>query len=152
MMNVPITCRREDFDPDSRDWNRQKQLFDAHAMELRGLMSDLDLEQYARIQREGRLVWVTARDVGGLMVGYSMHFWHRHLHFNIRVAQDDAIYVVPELRMLGIGRMMREIAIEELKKAGVKIVYGRLKTAHPHDDSMKGLGYVPWESVYLKEL
>lgn len=152
IMNVQITYQREDFNPDASDWKRQQQLFDAHAMELRGLMSDLDLDQYARIQNQGRLVWITARDVDRLLVGYSMHFWHRHLHFNIRVAQDDAIYVVPELRKLGIGRKLRELAIEELKNAGVKIVYGRLKVAHPHDDSMESLGFVPWETVYLKEL
>lgn len=149
---VDLTYQREDFDPDAPDWPRQKELFDAHGMELRGFKSDLDIHRYLQTQREGRLVFITVRDKDRVLQGYSSHFWHRDLHFPVRVAQDDAWYVTPEFRKLGIGRKLREIALDELRRAGVKYAYGRLKTAHPHDDSMTDLGYVPWEQVWIKEL
>ena len=149
---VDLVYDREDFNPDAADWKRQVELFDAHGMELRGIKSDLDVQRYLQIQREGRLIYVTARDVSGVLQGYSSHFWHRHMHFNVRVAQDDAWYVIPGLRRLGVGRKLREFALRELELAGVKYVYGRLKTAHPHDESMTGLGYVPWETTWIKQL
>jgi GNAT superfamily N-acetyltransferase len=150
---VDLTYQREDFNPDAPDWARQKQLFEDHGRELRGFPADLDISRYLAMQREGRLVYITARGVGdGLLWGYSSHFWHRDLHFPVRVAQDDAWYVMPEVRNLGIGRRLREAALDELRKAGVKYAYGRLKAAHPHDESMTGLSYVPWETVWIKEL
>lgn len=147
-----MKIQREDFNPDASDWAAQKKLFDAHAMELRGFPSDLDIERYLQMQREGRLVYITARDGDDIIRGYSSHFWHRDLHFKVRVAQDDAWYVRPEDRKVGIGRQLREVALAVLKEAGVKYAYGRLKAAHPHDESMKDLGYIPWETVFLKEL
>jgi len=149
---IDLTYQREDFNPDAWDWLRQKGMFDAHGVELRGFPSDLDIPRYLQMQREGRLVYITVRDTGDVVQGYSSHFWHRDLHFNARVAQDDAWYVEPALRKLGIGRRLREVALEELRKAGVRYAYGRLKTAHPHDESMRDLGYVPWETVFIKEL
>ncbi len=149
---VDLVYQREDFNPDAPDWERQKSLFDAHGLELRGFKSDLDIQRYLQMQREGRLVYVTARDGNGIIQGYSSHFWHRDLHFLVRVAQDDAWYVAPEFRRLGIGRQLRLFALAELKVAGVKYAYGRLKTAHPHDESMTDLGYVPFETVWIKEI
>lgn len=149
---IKITYTREPFDPNAEDWPRTIELLNAHAMELRGMKIDLDIDNYLRIQKQGRLVIIKARDENGLLQGYSCHFWHRHLHFNIRVAQDDAWYVVPELRNQGIGAALLKMAHDELKKDGVKLVYGRLKAAHPHDGSMKELGYTQWEHVWLLKL
>lgn len=149
---VEIKYGREDFDPKAPDFGRWLELCDAHALELRGMKADIDIDQYQRLQKQGRLVLIMARNIDGLLIGYSSHFWHRDLHFNQKIAQDDAWYVIPELRVRGIGRKLREMTIEELRKDGVKYVYGRLKTAHPHDDSMTSLGYFKWEDVYIKEI
>lgn len=147
-----INYAREEFNPDAPDWGRQNELFEAHGVELRGFKAKLDIPRYLQIQKDGRLIYITARDASGTIQGYSSHFWHRDLHFPVLVAQDDAWYVVPELRKQGIGKCLREHALEELKKAGVRYAYGRLKTAHPHDESMTELGYQPWETVYIREL
>lgn len=152
MSESVIVCAREVVGPDSLDWGRQNELFNAHGMELRGVPAKLDVSRYLQIQKEGRLVYITARDEKGIIQGYSNHYWHRHLHFPIRVAQDDAWYVMPALRNQGIGKRLREKALEELKKDGVQYVYGRLKVKHPHDNSMQELGYEPWETVWLKKL
>jgi L-amino acid N-acyltransferase YncA len=145
---VNIVYAREIFVFD----DRCRELFDAHAVELRGFKADIWLERYIEIQNENRLVWITARDDNGVLQGYSSHFWHRDMHYNHKVAQDDAWYVVPELRNKGIGKELRRRAIEELAKDGVKYAYGRLKTAHPHDNSMSELGYVPFEQVWVRKL
>lgn len=128
-----------------------KTLNDAHGMELRNMPADLNITVYMNLQKEGRLILITAKD-GDNYIGYSSHFWHRHLHFNLRIGQDDAWYVIPEYRNQGIGRKLRELAIEEMKKDNVDFAYGRLKVAHPHDSSMEDLGYSPWEQVFIKDL
>lgn len=143
-----ITYQREKFDPNHEGF---KTLNDAHGIELRGMPTQLNIPVYLRIQNEGRLVLVTAKD-GDIYVGYSSHIWFRHLHFDLRIGEDDAWYVTPAYRKQGVGRKLREFAIEELKKDNVDFVYGRLKVAHPHDDSMNGLGYKPWETVWIKDL
>lgn len=145
---VDIVYAREPFILDER----AQELFDEHATELRGFKADIDVLRYQQLQNENRLVWITARDSDGVLQGYSMHFWHRDLHFNQRVAQDDAWYVVPELRKHGIGKELRRRALDELKKDGVKLAYGRLKLAHDHPDTMSELGYIPWETVYILDL
>ena len=150
-METEVSYQREKLNPLADDFVRWLELFDAHAIELRDVRSCLATSQYMKMQDEGRLVIITAR-VDGILQGYSSHFWHRDLHFEHRVAQDDAWYVVPEFRNHGVGRKLREMALEELKKDGVKYAYGRLKVLHPHDTSMKELGYVPWETVFIKEL
>jgi len=151
---LSIKYVREEFNEEAPDWNRQMELCDAHAMELRGMKADLFIDQYNRIQREGRLVLIMARDMSrnDLLIGYSSHFWYRHLHFNMRIANDDAWYVVPEYRNRGIGRALREMALVYLKAAGCVGAYGRTKTEFPHDESMTDLGYDPFEMVWLKDL
>ena len=143
-----ITYQREQFDPSIP---MIKALNDAHGVELTGRSTDLNTYQYQVLQREGRHIFITAKD-GDKYVGYASHFWHRHLHYNIRIAQDDAWYVMPEYRKQGIGRKLRELSIEELKKDNVQLVMGRLKAAHPHDDSLTNLGYMPYETVWLLDL
>jgi len=147
-----MRIQREKFDPACHDWWRWMELWDAHAMELRSLKTRLHVDQYLRIQQDGRLVLMSLRDEDNILQGYSSHFWHQDLHFSLRVAQDDAWYVVPSLRNKGFGTMLRRAALDELRAEGVEIAYGRLKAAHPHDESMAELGYAPWETVFIKDL
>jgi GNAT superfamily N-acetyltransferase len=150
---VKVLYARENFlEWNEDDWDRFKYLANLHGRELWGIDADLNLEQYRNLQNSGRLIMVTARLSDNTMIGYSSHFWHRHLHFNVRIAQDDAWFVLPEFRDQGIGRELRLYSIEEFKKDGVKFAFGRLKTAHPHDSSMLNLGYKPYESVYILDV
>ena len=70
----------------------------------------------------------------------------------MRIAEDEAWFVFPQYRRRGIGRRLREIALQELKKAGVKIALARTKVDAPHDDLMPQLGYRRYEIVYRKDL
>lgn len=146
-----IVFAREKFDTGSATWARDKELLDQHGLELRGKTTVPDLEVYKRLNAQGKLVIVTAR-VDNLAIGYCVHMVSKDIHFGELIAMDDVTFVAPGLRRLGIGRRLREKAIEELKAMGVKVVLARFKVAHPHDEHMKKMGFVPYETVYVKEI
>src|SRR5215813_15600560 len=108
---------------------------------MQAMHAGLGQRSYKKIHNNSRIVIVSARrrDTGEL-VGYSSHLWYDDLHFQIRLATDDAWYVLPNYRRIGIGRRLREKALEELAAIGVKIALARTKVAAPHDRVMAELG------------
>lgn len=152
---IDITYQRERFDLYAPDFARWMELFQAHADELRKfgvLQLNIDSERYLDLQRENRLFLFGAR-VDGVLQGYSSYFTHRHLHYrHVWVGQDDAQFVVPELRRLGIGRQLRELNMAAMKEAGVKFVTARDKYEHEHDESLSEMGFVLWERCHAKVL
>jgi GNAT superfamily N-acetyltransferase len=147
-----MRIKREPLDPGCYDWGRWIELFNAHAQELRGRDTSLDLPRYMQIQKEGRLCLTTLRNDEGELQGYASHFWHRHLHFNDRIAQDDAFYIAPAYRRHGNGLLMLEAQIEALRQDKVNYAMARRKVDHPHDAALKEIGFVPWELVHIKKL
>ena len=138
---------------ESGDWGEKLKLINAHARELRDMVSALELATYRRLEEKDRLVIVTARHCNtGELVGYSSHVHYHELHFSLHIADDDAWYVMPEFRGCGIGRKLREKAHEELRKLGVKFVLARTKVSAPHDEVIAELGYQPYEMIFRKEL
>jgi len=148
-----IIYAREPIDANHPEWQLHLAVINRHARELRDMDASLDLAAYKNLQDKHRVIIVSARrrDTGEL-VGYSSHLWYDDLHFQIRLATDDAWYVLPNYRRIGIGRRLREKALEELAAIGVKIALARTKVAAPHDRVMAELGYRPYEIVYRKDL
>jgi GNAT superfamily N-acetyltransferase len=146
-----IVCAREPLE--AGDWQEKLKLIDLHAQELRGMASELQMETYRRLEKKDRLVIICARRRdSGELVGYSSHVWYEDLHFSLLTADDDAWFVLPGYRRLGIGRMLRETAHEELRRLGIRFVQARLKADGPHDELVAELGYRLWEYTYRKEL
>lgn len=138
---------------ESGDWKEKLRLFDMHAEELRGRKTDLNLDIYRKLEANGFLVFLTARDFdSGKLIGYSSHIWHHELHYSMPVAQDDAWFVLPQFRCLGIGQKLMEAAHTELARLGVKIVLTRVKVSAPHDAVLAQLGYRPYEVNWRKDL
>lgn len=138
---------------ESGNWKEKLRLFNLHAQELRGINTDLALETYRKLERNGFLVFIAARlHKTGELIGYSSHIWHHELHYSMPVAQDDAWFVRPDYRCLGIGKRLMEIAHKELASLGVKIALTRVKVSAPHDDVLSELGYWPYEVNWRKDL
>jgi GNAT superfamily N-acetyltransferase len=128
-------------------------MLDQHARELRGRNTNLDIAKYKKLQAQGNLVIIGARRKdNGAPVGYSIHTWYDEMHYGLRVSEDEAWFVFPQYRRRGIGRRLREVALEELKRLGVQIAYARTKIGAPHDSLMPQLGYTPYEILYRKDL
>lgn len=151
-----IAYGREKFDPAAAEWRIILAMLNAHARELRGMETRLNIGMYSKLQEEGRLLIIGARRKdNGAPVGYSSHIWYDDLHFGLRIALDDAWFVYPNYRKRGIGKKLREVALAELRKIGCHYATARLKL----DDygqlnvrPLTELGYHPYEIVYRKEL
>jgi GNAT superfamily N-acetyltransferase len=153
---LDLNYARERFDTEAADWPRWLELFQAHADELRkfdALKLDIDVDWYHDMQRQHRLFLFGARDADGVLQGYSSYYTHRHPHYRrLWCAQDDAIYVVPERRRLGIGMKLRQLNLYALKEAGIKFVTARDKYAHELDESLDAMGFKLWERCWAREL
>lgn len=75
-------------------------------------------EQYVRSNEEG---WLLAflLEHGKEAVGYAQGYVTNDMHNGDLIAQEDAIYVVPEHRF-GAGRILLDAVHAELRKRGVK--------------------------------
>ncbi|PWT75077.1 MAG: hypothetical protein C5B60_05850 [Chloroflexi bacterium] len=138
---------------DSGSWDEKMRLIEMHAQELRGINANLDIATYRKLETKGLMIGISARRADtGELVGYCSAIWHPDLHYQMPVADDDSWYVLPEYRCYGIGKRLREKALEELRTAGVKMALARVKLSAPHDTVLSELGFVPYETVWRKDL
>jgi GNAT superfamily N-acetyltransferase len=153
---IDVTYARERFDPSASEFIRWMELFQAHADELRKfgvLRLDVDSDWYIDMQRQGRLFLFGVRDGEGNLIGYSSYYTHRHPHYRkVWCGQDDAIYVIPDLRGLGVASKLRELNLLAMKEEGIKFVTARTKIDHEHENHLLDLGFVKWEICWAKEL
>ena len=113
---------------------------------------DPDVSSYLRLEKEGRLLVIIAREAGEI-VGYSAHVIANHPHYrNLMIAQDDLHYLVPRLRKTGVHQRMRVLALQELKRRNVQIVTARTKFGHEHDNGLRAIGFEPMDLVYACDL
>ena len=150
-----VTFRVESLEGD--DFDKFKELQSAHYGEVAGFKGALDRlnpdwSKYIALEKSGRLHLVKARAWNGVLVGYSAHLVHEHLHYkHVLVADDDVFFLTPTMRGRGVGKAMRAFACETLKARGVKLVLARTKPHIPQSHLPK-LGYEVMETVYAKVL
>lgn len=112
---------------------------------------DLNWPQYLDYDLVGILQLVTARD-DGVLVGYVFNFIHPHImHSKTGWCIVDLYWLYPEYRGRGIGGAMMAAVLKFLGEAGVKVVQGSEKVAHPNG-MFERLGFVKTDSVFRKLL
>lgn len=136
--------------PGGPGWRRFRELWDLHGCEVRGEPLALDHHRYQDIERDGRLIWVVAREQG-LPIAYSGHFWYKSLHFDERLGHDDLWFVAPAYRGLGIGRKVKEMGHAALKKAGCVATEDLIRANYDHPHLMADLGFKAWGTRWRKE-
>jgi L-amino acid N-acyltransferase YncA len=127
------------------------ELFKVHGLEVRGKPFDLDFRRYHIIEFEGRLVWIVARE-NSVPIGYACSFWYRDLHFNERVAVDDLWFVCKDYRCKGVGKTVKLMCHDELKKQGVLRVYDTIRSDHNNPTLMQELGFEVWGRRWMRLL
>lgn len=129
-------------------------LFPAHHAEL-GLFKDkMPLKpQYAvYFEREakGEFILPTAREDGAL-VGYWPTFVARGLHYgDTLTATMDILWVHPEHRKGGVGKMLLDFLKVELKRRGVKLWWVGSKNHKPIEWFFEANGFVAAERYYCQ--
>ncbi len=104
-------------------------------------------EEYFRLDAEGALTAATVREDGRL-IAYVDFFVRRHLHYwSTLCASMDVIYLAPEHRGNGTGRLLGETALAELKRRGVGPVMGGSKNHKGIEGFWLALGLMPIETI-----
>lgn len=111
------------------------------------------LGTYHRIQEAGNLLALLLEHSDAGPVGYSVNIISQNLHYgDLRVCQNDVIYVTPSYRSEGGGRLLidaTEIAAREL---GCAMVLMHAKPDTRLDEVLPGYGYGVQDVIYSKVL
>lgn len=158
-----VTLQNETFATLRNDWLPLIQEHWREVAKAKHLMRlNVNIARYKEVEADGRLHIATARQErdtlgrygpSGRLVGYSVHFIVRPLHYqHLLWAEDDIHYLIPELRGTGLHAELRAFAHAELKKRGVQAVTARTKIGHMHEKALLDMGFHPFDMVYFKEL
>lgn len=137
-------------------YDEARDLVEAHWREIathKDIRLEPDIARYRAFDRLGVLRCFTAR-LGGTIVGYAVFIVQAHLHYAESIqALQDVIYVAPEHRRKGVGRMLSAVAEKALKEEGVQEIHQHVKKAHPELGFMLAAdGYVETETIMSKRL
>lgn len=110
---------------------------------------DPDYGAYLAADARGELCFVTARKDGEL-VGYALFFVKPHLHYRRTLtATMDLIYLWPDHRLNGTGRLMGDVLMNELRRRGVGPVWGGSKYHCPIDGFWRAMGMERAETMFV---
>lgn len=111
----------------------------------------IDWAGMIKLNEDGALYLTTLRDAG-VLVGYSADMLISSLHYKGRiVAFNDAIYMKPDYRHIGITKLLIESSEEFLRS--VSDIYFRTINTKVHSKAstlMQSLGYKDHEVSWLK--
>ena len=112
---------------------------------------DVDKEMYSKLEAAGHLVAFIVRH-GAEAVGYSCYVINKHPHALVLQAYQDAIYLRPDYRCLGIGHDLIEFADSHFKNIGVGIVMSAVSTKFDFSKTLIGLNYQLVDKLYARRL
>lgn len=117
--------------------------YDEVAMHKEAMTLAPDWPRYYQLERDYRLVALTAREDGRL-VGYSVFFLDMHIHYaGALVAVNDVIFVRRDCRQgTNIGTDLILYSERMLKQAGVTKVVWHIKFDHDWSAILRRRGYV----------
>lgn len=87
-----------------------------------------------------------------VMIGYSVYFIQTHNHVDILQAHQDAIYLDPSYRGIGVGEALITFADISLKAMGVQMVFVSVSDKLDYSKTLIPLGYKSIERLYARRL
>jgi hypothetical protein len=147
-----ITITEETFDPFSDEWPALVKVhWDEVALYKEHIQLDLDLEGYRNLEKAGRLCTIAVRDAGKL-VGYSLFFVMRHIHYKSTVfGINDMVWLAKCYRGLYGAKLIRE-SERILKRRGVQKITWHVKLSNGLQRLLEVKGYTLDENVMGKML
>lgn len=111
---------------------------------------DPDYDLYLDLEKKGITKSFSSR-VNGKMVGYAVYFvQYSHHYKTILMAKQDLIYLNPEERSQ--AHRFLQFCEKQLKEAGVKVIVSNAKINTGFEFLLGRLGYVPEETLYVKNI
>lgn len=111
-----------------------------------------DMEKYRAIESAGNLIGMGLFDDEKL-VGYSIFIITSALHYaDLKIAQNDLIYIDPEYRKTKWGLRLIKASEEAMRERGIKMIMWHGKENTNFAALMPKLGYIVQDIMFSKEL
>lgn len=112
-----------------------------------------DTARYEVMEANGALFILAAFNQGGALVGYSVNFVMRHLHYaDLCVASNDLLFVSKEHRHGRLGLQLIRATEARAKKEGARLMLWHAKPNTPLADIMPRLGYGVQDIIFSREV
>jgi L-amino acid N-acyltransferase YncA len=126
-------------------------LFLEHMAELQHCVDvplNLDMGRYARLYADGQLLFLTVR-LDGALVGYFILKIAPHMRSkHTLIAQEEAIYLKPEVRGGMLGLKLLQMGVEVAKAAGVDMLFIQSQEGKPIRALLQRIGMKKTAEVY----
>lgn len=110
-----------------------------------------DVETYLRLEDAGKLLSLGVFDDDEL-IGYSVNVVTRNLHYDLRVCQNDVLYLTPEHRLGPLGLRLIRDTERHAREAGAKIMLWHAKQGTSLDGLLPRIDYQVQEIMYSRVL
>ena len=136
-------------------WGEIATLAYEHYLEIavfRDIPFDPDKDRYLRLEDAGMIHCFTVRDAG-VLIGYAVFIAQTNGHYQSSLqAVQDVLYLHNDYRRTGLARELICFCDQELRVAGVQVVYQHVKPARDFSKLLESEGYQLVERVYARKL
>lgn len=109
---------------------------------------DPDWDSFAALEEQGKVLFVALRQAGEL-VGYFVGLITPSLHYKTTLSgKMDLIYILPELRSTGGGKLLMDAVLAEGARRGVKMWWMGSKCHKPIEAFFRSYGFTHEESYF----
>ena len=139
------------------DWYEEaKPIFSLHWEEIANYTDQVELnpdyDLYIRKEKEGSLLCLTVRHDGKL-IGYSMFSLITLGHYKqVKCAQNDILYILPEYRKGGLGSRLINRSEEICKELRLNKIMWHVKFKHDWSAILVRKGYMKEDMIIGKVL
>lgn len=112
---------------------------------------DADWDMYLAMEAANRLWMMTAR-IGGSLAGYNIFLLYHPHYKSSRVAQNDAIYLMPEYRRGKHGIKLIRHAEIALAALGIQKIFYHSKPRNSFGGLLDSLGYDRSATIHTKTI
>lgn len=142
-------------EPFARAWPEVEPLAETHWFEVineQGHTPAVDADSFAALDEMGRAMLMVARS-GGAVVGYVLALIVPHPHATgLRVAEVNALYLMPELRQGTNAQQMIRRLHQELAAVGVQRVYQAAPISRNCGALFKSMGYEVTDVLWSRRI
>lgn len=114
---------------------------------------DIDFKTYLRLEEQGRLKSFALFSEKGEIAGYACYdVVHNIKNKSHTRAQQDLLFIAPELRGKGVGAAFIQAIERRLMAHGADYIYQQTRVRTDFSKTLEGLGYSLVDYGYVKEL
>lgn len=131
-------------------YTRAKHLFDLHKDEVSLIDRPLDPDLLMILSTDNIACYIENDDKD--IIGYSFYIMFRHLHYNMKVAQQDILYLHPDYRKGTTGIKLIKYSEKILKECGVEYITHSTKRNRDASKLFEYLGYKESDIIFCKDI